>query len=293
MKYLFILNPISGPINRPFYIINAVDTIFRSSGHGYEFALTTAPGDATRLAAEAVENGFDYVVAAGGDGTVNEVGRALINTETILGVIPLGSGNGIARSMKIPLKMTNSLQLLVNPTFKHIDVCQVNNFYFIGVCGLGFDAKISEKFQNFGARGPVPYFIIGMRELITFKPQHLEIHLNGRKLSVSALVVAIANTQQYGNWAIIAPLADPHDGLFDLCILDNINFPTALRLSYKLFNGTIHKSRKYQHFRTDELKIECDGIKNVIHTDGEPVWCETPLHIRMLKGALKICAPAD
>jgi len=178
MKYLFILNPISGPINRTFHIIDSVERIFKTSGHYYEFALTTGPGDATRIAAEAIRNKFDYVVAAGGDGTVNEVGSALINTDVSLGIIPLGSGNGVARSMKIPLKMDESLLLLREPTHKLIDVGQANSVNFIGVCGFGFDANIGQKFQDYGARGPLPYFLIGLRELITYKPEHLEIQLN-------------------------------------------------------------------------------------------------------------------
>jgi diacylglycerol kinase (ATP) len=291
MKYLFILNPISGPINQPFNIINSVDRIFKSSGHYYEFALTTGPGDAKQIAKEAVRQKFDYVVAAGGDGTVNEVGTALINTDVTLGVIPLGSGNGIARSMNIPLKMDKSLLLLREPAHTHIDVGQANNYKFIGVCGFGFDANIGQKFQNYGARGPVPYFLIGIREFLSYKPEHLGIQIDHNHLSINAFVVAVANTQQYGNGAIIAPHADPGDGLFDLCIVQDISFSQAIRLSIKLFNGTIDRSREYQHYRTKKLTINFDSDNKVIHTDGEPLVCKTPLRIQLIPQALKVCAP--
>jgi YegS/Rv2252/BmrU family lipid kinase len=293
MKYLFILNPISGPANRAHNIVNQIDSQFKSSEHKYEFAFTTGPADATHITNQAKSEDFDYIVAAGGDGTVNEVASALIHAKQSLGIIPLGSGNGIARSMHIPLKLRESIDLLLNPPVQKIDVGQVNDTYFIGVCGIGYDAQIGQKFQEFGARGPLPYFIIGIRELLIFKPEPIHLRFDKKTICVDAFVVAIANTHQYGNGAIIAPQANPQDGMLDLCIIENVSFQKAIRLSYRLFKGTIDRSDKYQHYQTNALEVEFSSAKSILHTDGEPHACANTLKIRLIPRALNVCAPAN
>jgi YegS/Rv2252/BmrU family lipid kinase len=292
MKYLFILNPISGPANRVHDIVDQIDSQFKSSDHQYEFAFTTGPADATKIASQATSEDFDFIVAAGGDGTVNEVASALIHAEQSLGIIPLGSGNGIARSMHIPLKLKRSIDFLLNPVVQTIDVGKVNQTYFIGVCGIGYDARIGQKFQEFGARGPVPYFIIGMREFLNYEPEPIRLRFNQETLTVEPFVVAIANTHQYGNGAIIAPQANPQDGMLDLCIIDSVSLRKAIQLSYRLFNGTIDRSDRYHHYQTNALQIEFSSVESVLHTDGEPHKCTNTIDIRLIPKALNVCAPA-
>ena len=168
MKYLFILNPISGIQKDPFNIIDLVNNKFKGTGHEFEFAFTTHAGDALNISKKAVKNKFDVIVGAGGDGTINEVATGLIGSDSALGIIPLGSGNGVARSYHIPLNIKESIAFLANPKIVKVDVGKVNNHFFLGVCGMGYDAMIGKKFQEFGTRGPVPYFLIGVREFIIY-----------------------------------------------------------------------------------------------------------------------------
>ena len=154
MKYLFILNPISGVQKDPFNIIDLVNNKFKDSGHEFEFAFTTHAGDAFNISQKAASEKFDVIVGAGGDGTINEVASGLIGSNSALGIIPLGSGNGVARSYRIPLNIPNSIDFLADPKIVNVDVGKVNNHYFLGVCGMGYDAMVGKKFQEFGTRGP-------------------------------------------------------------------------------------------------------------------------------------------
>ena len=152
MKYLFVLNPKSGPAKRAGKIKELVKSRFRETDHQIEFAFTRGPGDATDLARQAVKDGFDIVVAAGGDGTVNEIAGGLVESHCSMGIIPLGSGNGVARSLGIPMGIKASIHTLLNPNIRLIDIGKINGEIFVGVAGTGFDARIGSLFQEFGVR---------------------------------------------------------------------------------------------------------------------------------------------
>jgi len=290
MKYLFILNPISGGRNDPFNIIETIDKFFKNSDHIYEFVFTTYAGEAKILSQNAVQEGFDVVVAAGGDGTINEVASGILGSNIALGIIPLGSGNGLARSFGIPLNLNDSIEFLRNPQMEMVDVGKVNDHYFFGVCGLGFDAIIGKKFQEFGTRGPLPYFFIGIREYIRYNPETIILQFNDQELVVSPLLITISNTPQYGNGAIISPGADPQDGIFEICIIDMLSIFKAVSSTRKLFNGTINKIAEYTQLSTKNLKIVAENDKGVIHTDGEPHHRPQITNIKLLNNTLKVCA---
>ena len=211
MKYLFILNPISGKQKDPFKIINMVESVFSQSNHQFEFAFTTHGGDAKKISENAVKEKFDIIVAAGGDGTINEVASGLIHSESALGIIPLGSGNGIARSYRIPLSIKESIEFLCNPKIVGVDVGQADSHFFLGVCGMGYDAIVGKKFQEFGRRGPLPYFLIGVKEFLQYNPEEFILQFNDQSISISPLLITVSNTEQYGNGAIISPGANPQD----------------------------------------------------------------------------------
>jgi diacylglycerol kinase (ATP) len=289
MKYLFILNPISGAKKNPFKIIDIVETVFKESGHEYEFAFTTKPGEAIKITKRAVIEKFDIIVAAGGDGTINEVASGLVESDSALGIIPLGSGNGIARSYHIPLNIKESIEFLAKPKIVKVDVGKVNSRYFLGVCGMGYDAMIGKKFQEFGTRGPLPYFLIGVREFIRYKPENLKLEFNNTSITVSPLLITISNTEQYGNGAVISPNANPQDGILEICIINPMNIFRAIYSSFKLFNKKIMVIPEYTMYKTNALKI-ISIATGVYHTDGEPHKRDIETNIHVLNDAMKVCA---
>ena len=290
MKYLFILNPISGGRKNPTKIKSAVDRIFQNSDHTYEFVFTSYAGEAKILSQNGAKDGFDVVVAAGGDGTINEVATGILGTEAALGIIPLGSGNGLARSFGVPLDLSKSIDFLINPKITSVDVGKANDHYFFGVCGLGYDAIVGKKFQEFGTRGPLPYFLIGIKELVRYKPEKVCLNFNDQQIEVSPLLITISNTKQYGNGAIISPNADPQDGKLEICIINMLSFVKAVRATRRLFNGTIDKIAEYSQYTTDSLQIVAEHENGVFHTDGEPHDRPKTTHIKLLYNTLKVCA---
>lgn len=290
MKYLFILNPNSGLQKNPQSLIDQIDSIFRSSHNCIDFELTTGPHLATEISAEAAKNNYDVVVAAGGDGTVNEVASGLINSNTALGVLPLGSGNGVARSYNIPLSFRESVKNLLNPNIITVDAGKIDNRYFVGVCGIGFDAVIAYQFQKFGIRGPIPYFIVGSKSFLKFKPERIQLDFEEKQMTLQPLLITFANTSQYGNSAIIAPHANPSDGYLDVCILDHMPvLKTAINLR-RLFDGSILKMPGYSSFRVKSIKITSQNESGYFHVDGEPFEKPAEVKISALPEALNICA---
>ena len=285
------MNPKSGKKNKLDKIKSLIRQIFNSTDHEYEFVTTTGPGDATNLTKNGVHESYDIISAVGGDGTVNEVAKGLVHTDSALGIIPLGSGNGLARSLLIPLDIKKSIQYLTDATITSIDTGRINEYYFFGVTGIGLDANIGKKFQEFGKRGPLPYFFIGLKEYLNYKPKKYVIKNKGNSFTVEPLLITIANTVQYGNGAIIAPQADPRDGLLDVCIVNKIPLIKALYYIPRLFYGSIHTIPYYSSFKTKSVQISFTEKKGAIHTDGEPFITGNILNIKILKKALKVCSP--
>jgi diacylglycerol kinase (ATP) len=288
MNYKFLINPNSGTRKNTLNLIGKIDRRLRAAGHNCEFCYTAGPGDATVLARQAAGEKFDAIVAIGGDGTVNETASGLTGSESALAIIPMGSGNGVARSLNIPLGIERNLDLLSDPEFDHIDCGEINGKYFFGISGIGFDARIGLKFQHFGLRGPIPYFIIGVREFLQYIPQKITIATDDRKIEADPLILAIANTTQYGNGAIIAPMADPRDGRFDICILNRVSLVRSVSMLRKLFSGTIDKSENYDHFKAGDLIITSAAKEIIAHLDGEPHVFAGELRIKLHPGALKV-----
>ena len=274
---------------RPKNLLIRSSNAFKNSGHEYEFAFTTHAGDALNISQNAAKDNFDVIIAAGGDGTVNEVASGLIGSDSALGIIPLGSGNGIARSYRIPLDIKESIEFLANPNIVKVDVGKVNNHFFLGVCGMGFDATIGKKFQEFGKRGPLPYFLIGIKEFLRYKPENLKLEFNGQLVSVAPLLITISNTEQYGNGAIISPNANPQDGILEICIINPMSVFKAVKASIKMFNNTITEIQEYTLYKTTSLKIISEKT-GVYHTDGEPHDRDFETNVHVLKSVMNACA---
>ncbi|WP_456407503.1 diacylglycerol/lipid kinase family protein [Caldithrix abyssi] len=292
--FLFILNPISGLKKNKKSIEQIIHKEFQAhSTIDYQIQYTQFPGHARQLAREAAAQNVSVVVAVGGDGTMNEVASSLVGTETVLGIIPRGSGNGYARSLKIPLKVKQAIRVLQYGQVKQVDVGKINEFYFFGVAGVGFDAYIGAQFQAFGLRGPLPYFYIGVREYFRYSYEGFTLKFNGQSLHVNPLLITVANTPQYGMNATIAPQAKVDDGILELCVLNPMSvFKAAMELHH-LFDGTIEKVKAYRHFSVKEVEIEREYEKGVFHTDGEPRMGPRVLKISVLPQKIKVLVPGE
>lgn len=289
-KLRFIINPIAGFRRDKSDIINLIHACFHDAG--FEIAMTAAPGDATQLAREAAAQNYRAVIAIGGDGTVNEVASGLVGTNTALGIIPRGSGNGLARGLAIPIAAKAALQVIQHGAMKTIDVGSAGHRYFFAVTGVGFDARVGMKFNHAAWRGPLPYFMIAAREFASYHPETLKVKLDEQQLELAPFVLTIANTQQYGNGAVIAPHAKPDDGILEMCIVDDLTVWRAMAHAPKLFNGTIDRAPiiKYRHVTT--LEIEKPGAI-LFHVDGEAQTCHDRLKISILPHALRVLTPAS
>jgi len=286
-KIKFIVNPKSGINRNPRRIVSWIDSVLKPSGIYYEICYTGKPGDGTVLAREAVKEGFTIVTVVGGDGTINEVGRGLCNSNVALAVIPAGSGNGFARNFKIPLKQYEAIKLLLNPRIIPIDVGKINDHYFFNVAGFGLDANIAENFEQFGIRGPLPYFLVGIRAFFKYQPQTILIKFDNKEIEISPLVVTIANAPEYGNGAIISPSAQPDDGFLDLAILDKIPLREAVLNLFKLFNGTINQVSAFHSHRVTSLEI-IRPAPGPIQTDGNPHPEAAHLKIEVIPRSLRV-----
>lgn len=286
-KVLFVINPIFGINRDPDKIVQWIEQLWRDSGVEYQIVKTSQRGNGTELARQAAARGVDMVVAAGGDGTINEVARGLIDTSTALGVIPAGSGNGFARNMGIPLDHRSAIAALREPSFRQIDAGKINNYYFFNVAGLGLDAVISDRFHYSKMRGSFPYFVIGVKEFFRYQPQPVDILLDGREIRRSPLLLSFANLPEFGVNATIAPNARPDDGLIDLCILSPVKFGRALLNLPKLFDGRIDQLPEMEIYQVPKAIIR-RSHQGPIHTDGDPHPDNNELTVEVLPGKLKL-----
>lgn len=283
-----ILNPVSGAIKKAKHILNEVHKKFKEfPGIKYEVIYTEYAGHATEIAVSAAKNHVDQVIAVGGDGTLNETASGLVNTGTALSLIPTGSGNGFARSLGIPLNLKKTVRRIVQPEEVLIDVGKLNDSFFFGVAGVGLDAIIGAGFQNFGVRGPIPYFYIGLKEYFKFDYKEMTVIFEEKSVTYKPLLITIANTMQYGNGAIIAPMADFMDGLLEVCIIEKFPLYKAPFQLPRLFNGTINQFKYYRHYKSGKFIIRREK-PGCYHTDGEPHKGPAELKFSVLPKALKV-----
>jgi len=286
----FIINPIAGFRRDKSFIEELIHQHCKNSD--FNIAQTAGPGDATRLAQEAAAEGYHLVVAVGGDGTVNETASGLVGTDTALGIIPLGSGNGLARSLDIPLQAAGALEVIGAGKAHRIDAGRAAHRYFFVVTGVGFDANVGQKFNAAAWRGPLPYFYIAAREFANYQPEPLRLCLEDQIIDVTPFLVTIANTRQYGNGAIIAPHARPDDGVLDVCIVQPMNFAEFVMNAPKLFNGTADEIPLITYYRAKNAIIQKSGPL-LFHVDGEAQMSDGPVNVSVLPQALKVIVPAS
>lgn len=282
-KVLFVVNPISGVKGKK-AAIDLLNTEL-DANITYKVIETERANHATELTKRAIEEGYDAVIAVGGDGTVNEVGKALINSNVALGVLPFGSGNGFARHRKIPIVIKDAIHLINKHTTRLVDTATLNDEAFLTTAGLGFDAHVGWKFSENGSRGFLSYSQIAINEFIGYKEEEYHLIVDGKELKTKAFVVSIANGGQYGNNAWIAPDASMEDGKLNVCIISPFPAHFTPDIVVKLFNKTLSASKFYESIEAEEIKIIKAGK---FHIDGEPREANGDLTIQIVPKSLKV-----
>ena len=278
-KILFIINPKSGT-DKKIFVRQSIGRYIDTTLFDYKIRYTEYAQHAEVLAKEAVSQGFDVVVAVGGDGTVNEVARALIHTETALGIIPCGSGNGLARHLQIPVDTIGAIKLINAYAVKSLDYGVINNMPFFCTCGMGFDAFVSMKFAEGGKRGMLSYIENTLRETLAYKPDTYTIQFDNQEVTQKAFVIACGNASQYGNNAFITPFASMSDGLMDVTILEPFTALEAPQLAVQLFNGTLHTNSRVKMFKAKSVKIS-RNVSSPVHCDGDPIKTDLDINVHI------------
>ena len=287
-RIIFIVNPISGTASKE-HIPEQIAEVMDEERFDSEVRFTEYRGHAAELAREAAKEGADVVVAVGGDGTVNEVARSLVHTDTALGVIPCGSGNGLARHLCIPLNVTKALELINTCQIEAFDYGVINGLPFFCTCGMGFDAFISLKFAEAGKRGPITYVENVLKEGLKYKPETYEIVDDTGTSRYKAFLIACANASQYGNNAYIAPGATMKDGEMDVIIMEPFTALDAPQIAADLFMKTLGNNSKIKTFRTRSLHIHRKE-PGAIHYDGDPIMTDNDIDVCIEHLGIKIVA---
>jgi YegS/Rv2252/BmrU family lipid kinase len=289
-RIAYIINPISGVADKK----AIVDHICKTTDTGrfdLEIYYTKCVDDGFRQAREFADCGFDRVVAVGGDGTVNEVARGLLGSNTALGIIPLGSGNGFARHLKISLNCHKANHVAQNGEIISSDHGVMNGKPFFCTAGIGFDAQVGQRFAEIGRRGFVSYAQASFMEYFHYSPQNYKITIDDKTFSRRAFLITFANTSQWGYNAYIAPNARLNDGLIDLVIVSPFSFMVAPIIGLRVFTKSLNNSRNIEVFRAKKAVIEREKA-GCIHIDGEPMHEGKVLNVNAVPNKLKIIIPA-
>lgn len=288
-RLLLIINPISGLGSKETFEPLVRKTL-EPIGYEVKTVYTCARGDATRLARQAVKEGYYGVLAAGGDGTVNETARALCHTDTILGIIPCGSGNGLARHLGIPIDPASAVRIIAEGHVTESDFGAVNGRPFFCTFGVGFDAAVSSNFARQHRRGPLTYIRSTIAEYIKFHPQVYTVSANGHVLTEKAFLIAVCNASQYGNNAYIAPCASITDGELDITIIHAGNPLDTAMVGMDLFTGYINQNTLIHSFRAPAAVIYRQQT-GPAHLDGEPLTIDDTMEIKCHPAGLRIFTP--
>ncbi len=292
MRVLFILNPKSGHLLRRPGIPRRLQRFIASSLPGASLAETTAPGHATVLARQAAADGMECVVAVGGDGTVNEVASGLLGTDSVLGILPLGSGNGLARELCIPLDLDAALGNLLTGRPRRIDSGLANGHPFFCTCGTGFDAHVVQRFNSRVKRGFLAYVQEGLHAWRNYEPARYEVRVDGLSQGLrQALFLTVANASQFGNEARIAPLARLDDGSLELVVVRPLSTLQALLTTWRLFRGTLRHGPLTEYFSARAFEV-IPGRPGYFHVDGEVRPLEGALAISLRPKSLSVLCPA-
>ncbi len=285
-KIRFIINPKSG-IGKQKKIELLIAQHIDGTKFEHEICYSQAKAHAIELSREAAEQHYDVVVAVGGDGTINEVAQGLLHTQTAMGIMPAGSGNGLAHYLKIPLKPKKALDIINRLNVRTIDTGSINDRLFVSIAGVGFDAYVAERFSQSRNRGFWAYAKICFLEYIHYNPKRFKIYVNGKALKKSAFMLSFANSDQFGFNARIAPTAIIDDGYLDLCIVRKpLIYYVAFVIPF-IFLGLAHKTPFVQIIRAKEIKI-IQHKNNIAHIDGDEKVLGKIIEVKIVPDSLKV-----
>jgi len=291
LKVRFIINPKAGGLDKTAAITDAVREELSGFSGLFEIKVAAGSDSLKRLSEEAVRKGYDVVFACGGDGTVHHAAAPLVNTKTVLGLMPAGSGNALARTLGIPAGIRECVALLKSMRVREIDTGVVCGRCFFTTAGMGFEAHLSKRYAG-GAlsssmRGLAPYFPLAVLEFFRYRCAQVNVKADGFSGSLKPLLLTAANTERFGGEAYIAPGAAVDDGLLDLCIVPCMNIFSALRLGSLLFSRKIEGFKRYTRVRTRAAEITREGTFSV-QADGEAFDWSGPVEISIKPKSLRI-----
>lgn len=289
-KLLFIVNKFSGTGSNP-QLENLIGTTCQKYNTNFTIEYTASRGHATELAKNG-EGNYDAIIAVGGDGTVNETSRGLILTSTPLGIIPTGSGNGLARHLTIPIQIEHALEALFNGTVMIIDTFMINDYHSINVSGIGFDGHVANLFGQPQKRGLWGYIRLVINEYLNYKEFNWELHSDFNSTDRRSFIIAIANSSQYGNNASIAPLASITDGQLNLSIINKVPLFKLPSFIFRMFTKNLGNNDMFESFTFRMLTIK-SAVPLAFHIDGEPGGLSDSFVIKTLPASLKVIVPAN
>jgi diacylglycerol kinase (ATP) len=286
-----VINPISGTGRASpggAAEVELARSVLAEAGCAATVVITSGPGHATDAARRAVGTGVDLVVSWGGDGTMNEVARALAFTPVALGLVPAGSGNGLARDLRLPMTPADALAVAGRGVRRRIDAGEVNGEYFFNVAGVGLDAAIARAFaERTGRRGRLGYARVGVGAVLRYRARPYRVQWNGETVESRALFVALANSTQYGNHGCIAPQARLDDGRLNLVIVGDQPVWRLVSRVPAFLSGRLTPSAGVRMSTFTDAALEADGSIDV-HLDGEPRRVARRIVVRVRPSALDV-----
>ena len=290
-KILIIINPISGVKERDIEgFISTVSTYRDAEKFEADFRISTYPGHAVTICREGMEDGIRIFVAAGGDGTVNELGSVISGTDAVLGIIPAGSGNGLSHHLGIPGKIREAVEVINMQKKISIDTCRANDTFFVSIAGLGFDARVARQYAKSGHRGFRTYAQIALKEYFNYRPGKYRLRMDGEEYKVSAFFISFANSNQFGYNARIAPNASLTDGKLDVCIVKKPPVQAFPGIAHMMFTRRIDKSRYMETHIASHIVAERKRGKTV-NIDGEAIKLPKKLNIHVVPSSLNVIVP--
>lgn len=286
---LFIINPISGGKDK-LKIPAVIDANLDRSKFSANYRITEYAGHAAEIAEEAAAKNFDVIVAVGGDGTINEIAARVMAQGKVLGVIPFGSGNGLARFLKIPMNTVKAIQVINGMQVIRIDSGTFNGKAFFNMAGMGFDAHISSVFVGNKKRGLTGYLKLGFKEMVNYEPETYRLEIDGQHYVRKAFVVSLANSSQYGNNAHVSPQASVTDGMLDVCIVRAFPLYQLPILAYQMLSAKTDRSDLVEIIRGKDIRITRPGAAP-IHIDGEPFEMGREITVAVAPLSLQIIVP--
>ncbi|WKZ33495.1 MAG: diacylglycerol kinase family lipid kinase [Thermodesulfobacteriota bacterium] len=295
MKVRFILNPSAGRSGRLKSLSGAVKKVLDADEGIFEIRSAADRSGMRDLAADAAAKGYEVVFACGGDGTINDIASELVGKDTALGILPTGSGNALARALRIPEDVEEAVRLLKTGRVNKMDVGVACGRYFFSTAGFAFEARLSRRYNegrlSRRLRGLSPYFVLALFEFLRFRPGPVRLSIDGKDIDGRPLLLTAANTSHLGGGAVIAPGAENDDGLLDFCFVHRTGIFSALGLARRLLNGSIEKHGRYETARGRKAVVMGRDIKDA-HVDGEPFQWKGEVEISVLYRKLNVLVPS-